>query len=76
MNAGEILRRSFERVAGHLANLELVQSIIQEIEEEGGSIEDIIQMLEVRMGDSEVTVRTDLRILLNEIQRMARKSKG
>ena len=76
MNSIEVLRQSFEQVAGHLANLELVQSIVAETTKKGGSIEDIIQMLENKMNDSEVTLRTDLRILVNEIRHMARKSSG
>jgi hypothetical protein len=76
MNSVEVLRQSFEQVAGHLANLELIRTIVAETTEEGGSIEDIIQMLEDKMNDSEVTLRTDLRILVNEIRHMARKSSG
>ncbi len=76
MSSIEVLRQSFEQVAGHLANLELVRSIVAEITEKGGSIENIIQMLEDRMNDSEATLRTDIRILVNEIRHTARKSNG
>ena len=76
MNSIEVLRQSFEQVAGHLANLELVRSVIDEVSEKDESIEDIIQMLEGKMNDSEATLRTDLRILVNEIRHMARKSNG
>ncbi len=76
MSSIEVLRQSFEQVAGHLANLELVRLILAEITEKSESIEDIIQMLEDKMNDSEITLRTDIRILVNEIRHMARKSNG
>ncbi|MFX1369462.1 MAG: hypothetical protein ACFFAY_12760 [Promethearchaeota archaeon] len=76
MSSIEVLRLSFEQVAGHLANLEVVRLIVAEITEKGWSIEDIIQMLEDKMNDSEVTLRTDIRILVNEIRHMTRKSNG
>ena len=76
MKTEDILRLSFESVAGHFANLQEVQKIMESISGEKGSIEDIIQKIEERMQDVEVTLKTDLRILVNEIRHQVRKSSG
>jgi hypothetical protein len=76
MKAQEVLHLSFEHVAGHFANLEQVQMIVGEILGGKGSIEDIIQKIEGMMHDAEVTLKTDLRILVNEIRHQIRKSSG
>ncbi|NHJ12291.1 MAG: hypothetical protein EAX95_01375 [Candidatus Thorarchaeota archaeon] len=76
MKAQEVLRLSFERVAGHFANLEQIQMLVGKISGEEGSIEDIIQKIEGMIHDAEVTLKTDLRILVNEIRHQIRKSSG
>lgn len=76
MKAEETLHSSFQCVAGHFANLQEVQRIVDRISAEKGSIEDIIQKIEGMMQDVEVTLKTDLRILLNEIRHQIRKSSG
>lgn len=76
MKAEEVLRLSFERVAGHFANLEKMQMIVEEISGEKGSIEDMIEKIEDMMQDVETTLKTDLRILANEIRHQTRKSSG
>jgi len=61
-----ILRTAFENVAGHLSNLEIVMNLIKEIETEERSLESVIVFLEEKSKDAEVTLKTDIRILINE----------
>lgn len=73
MNAGTILQLSFENVAGHISNLDDVRSLIDEVSEVCESIKEAIAMLEAKMADAEVTLVTDIRILINEIHHRTRE---
>ncbi len=69
---GSILRTAFEIVAPHISNLDEVRSIVDELEKKVDSIDSIIRELEVRMEEAEVTLRTDIRILINECRHLKR----
>ena len=73
MNVGTILHISFENVAGHISNLDIVRTLVDEVSGECTSIKDAIDFLEKRMVDAEVTLRTDIRILVNEIHHRTRE---
>ncbi|MHA1924409.1 MAG: hypothetical protein ACXABV_02470 [Candidatus Thorarchaeota archaeon] len=73
MSSDDILLRAFENSAGHMANLDAVRIIVEGLAGHGHSIEDIIQSLEREMEEAEVTLRTDLRILINETQHLVRR---
>jgi hypothetical protein len=72
MSSDEILHLAFENIAGHLANLDSIRSLVEELPGHGHSIDEAIQTLERRVEDAEVTLRTDLRILINEIRHVMR----
>ena len=72
MTSDEMLHLAFERIAGHLANLDSIRSLVQEITGQSHSIDETIQTLEGKMEEAEVTRRTDLRILINEIRHVMR----
>ncbi len=72
MSSDEILLLAFESIAGHLANLDSIRSIVQELTGHGHTNDEAIQMLEGKMEEAEVTLRTDLRILINEIRHVIR----
>ncbi len=75
MKSKSILQLAFENVAPHISNLDTVQNLLSEINERNNSIDEIIKLLETQMDSSDVTFRTDIRILLNEIRHiMTRKS--
>ncbi len=77
MNIGSVLELAFQNVAPHIVNLELLQSIVQETTNASESIDDAIGILESKMEDQEVTAKTDIRILINEVMHlMKRKSTG
>ena len=73
MSSDDLFLRAFENSAGHMANLDSVKSIVQGITGHGHSIDDIIQILEHEIEKAEVTLRTDLRILINETQHLVRR---
>lgn len=69
---GSILRIVFERVAPHISNLDDIKALVDEIEKKTDSMDSIIQELELRLEDAEVTLRTDIRILINECRHLKR----
>ena len=73
MTPHHILQLAFENVAGHISNLDDVQTLVREMLEENITTEMCISLLESKMADSEVTLVTDIRILLNEIHHILRE---
>jgi len=73
MNVGVILRLSFENVAGHISNLDIVRVLVDDVSDECGSIQEAVAMLEAKMADAEVTLVTDMRILINDIRHRTRE---
>ena len=67
-----ILRIAFEKVAPHISNLDEIKALVDEIEKSTDSLDSIINELEVRMEEAEVTFRTDIRILINECRHLKR----
>ncbi|MHA3963998.1 MAG: hypothetical protein AM325_010695 [Candidatus Thorarchaeota archaeon SMTZ1-45] len=65
-----ILRTAFEKVAPHISNLESMKSLVDEVEKSTDSLESILMELESRLEDAEVTLRTDIRILINECRHL------
>lgn len=73
MSSDELLLHAFENSAGHLANLDIVRSIVDGLTGNRLSLDDIIRNLEGEIHEAEVTVKTDLRILINEIRHLMRR---
>ncbi|MFW9850091.1 MAG: hypothetical protein ACFFF4_13215 [Candidatus Thorarchaeota archaeon] len=67
------LRQAFENVAGHIANLEEIQILVDKMVEERQSTTKCIQLLEEKMAEAEVTLVTDIRILINELHHISRE---
>ncbi|MHA2423213.1 MAG: hypothetical protein ACXAEF_00360 [Candidatus Thorarchaeota archaeon] len=67
------LQIAFENVAGHISNLDDMQTLIREMIDEGLSIAECIDQLEHKMQNSEVTFVTDIRILINKIHHLSRE---
>nr|KXH74781.1 MAG: hypothetical protein AM325_12285 [Candidatus Thorarchaeota archaeon SMTZ1-45] len=65
-----MLRTAFEKVAPHISNLESMKSLVDEVEKSTDSLESILMELESRLEDAEVTLRTDIRILINECRHL------
>lgn len=73
MSSDDLFLRAFENSAGHMANLDSVRSIVEGLIGHSHSLERIIQSLEREMDEAEVTLRTDLRILINETRHLVRR---
>ncbi len=66
----EIIRSAFGNAAAHISNLTALQMAVDEFMTECISIDGIVRDLESRMDEVEITLRTDMRILINEIQHL------
>ena len=72
---GSIIRTAFEKVAPHIANLDLMKSLVDEIEKETDSLDSVLHELESKLENAEVTFRTDIRILINECRHLGDRTK-
>ena len=66
----EIIRSAFDNVAAHIFNLSALQMAVDEFVTECISIDSVVRDLESRMDKVEITLRTDMRILINEIRHL------
>ena len=65
-----ILRTAFEKVAPHISNLEEVKELVDEVDKASDSLESVLTNLESKLENAEVTLRTDIRILINECRHL------
>ncbi len=73
MSLQDTINRAFENVAAHITNLSEMKRIIEEIAAQAKTINEAIRILETIRERAEVTLRTDIRILINEIVAMQRR---
>ena len=76
MNLESIIQLAFGNIAAHIANLETLRFLIQELDAETEPIEQFIQAILSKMETAEVTLRTDIRILVNEVRRLVMKKEN
>ncbi len=70
-----VIRTAFDNIASHISNLETVKMIVDDLESENLSFDAVIEILQKKIEDAEVTLRTDIRILINECRHLeSRKS--
>ena len=67
---GSILRTAFENVAPHISNLDEIKTLIDEVEKRASSPEMVLSELESKLDNAEVTLKTDIRILINECRHL------
>ena len=70
---GSDIRAAFDNIASHISNLETVKTIVDDLESEDLSFDAIIEILQKKIEDAEVTLRTDIRILINECHHLERR---
>ena len=73
MSHEKLVHLAFENIAAHIANLEALRNLVESLLSRVNSIQEFIEELNSWMESAEVTMRTDIRILFNEIQRIKRK---
>ena len=72
-NIGKSLHDAFENVGAHIANLDDLRNLIASLLTRLNSYQEFIQELNSQMESAEITMRTDIRILINEMQRILRQ---
>jgi hypothetical protein len=72
MSFQEKLCNAFENVAPYITNLDVISSLIQQLVNEVKSLRAFMSVLEEKMIDADVTLRTDIQILFDEIQHILR----
>jgi len=70
---GSDIRAAFDNIASHISNLETIKTIVDDLESEDLSFDAIIEILQKKIEDAEVTLRTDIRILINECRHLERR---
>ncbi len=71
----EIVWDSFERTAPYISNLSEMKRLLNDLILEVSSVADILGKLSERMNTVDVTMKTDIRILLNDLERSLRKGR-
>ncbi|MCJ7817826.1 MAG: hypothetical protein MUP60_03145 [Candidatus Thorarchaeota archaeon] len=65
-----IIRTAFDNIAPHISNIDSIRAIVEELESEDLSIDAVVETLQKMIEDAEVTLRTDIRILINECRHL------
>jgi hypothetical protein len=68
-----ILRTAFENVRTHICNIDSIRELVQELDDLEESDDLIIKRLETKSDGAEATLRTDIRILINECRHLQSK---
>ncbi len=68
-----LVQSAFKNIAAHITNLSQVRDIIDDVLSSCSDIDNALQRLEVKRDDAEITLRTDIQILINEILSLRRK---
>ncbi|UCE09988.1 MAG: hypothetical protein JSW61_13600 [Candidatus Thorarchaeota archaeon] len=76
MGSIESIQLAFENVKAYITNTDAMKSLVQELSSEVNSPNEFLDTLYDRMSSAEITLKTDIRILLNEIERLQRKESG
>jgi hypothetical protein len=72
---GSIIRTAFDNIASHISNIDTIRVLVDELDSENLTAGDAIEMLLKKIEDVEVTLKTDIRILINECRHLeSRKS--
>jgi len=70
-----VIQTAFQNIASHISNLDIVKKLVDELESENLPFDAVIETLQKKIIDAEVTLRTDIRILINECRHLeSRKS--
>ncbi|MHA1958755.1 MAG: hypothetical protein ACW99U_00835 [Candidatus Thorarchaeota archaeon] len=73
MGSIQLIELAFENVIAYLSNTDSMKSLVQELSSKTDSAHEFLDMLYDRVSNAEVTLKTDIRIFLNEIERLLRK---
>ncbi len=63
-----MLKEAFESAAPYISNFKEIRRFVEE--NEGKNLDEVIKLIEKRIDESDTTLSTDYRILLNELRKM------
>ena len=67
----ELLRQSFENVGAYINHLDEIRDTIRRVESTADSTDRVLELLESELLNAEITLRTDIRILINEFKHLS-----
>ena len=67
----ELLRQSFENIGAYINHLDEIRDIIRRVETTADSTSRVLELLESELLNAEITLRTDIRILINEFKHLS-----
>jgi hypothetical protein len=65
---GSVIRTAFDNIASHISNIDTIRALVEELE--SAPFDVVIETLQKKIEDAEVTLRTDIRILINECRHL------
>ena len=65
-----VIRTAFDNIASHISNIDTIRDLVDRLESEDLSIDVVIETLQKEIEEAEVTLRTDIRILINECRHL------
>ncbi|MBD3405784.1 MAG: hypothetical protein GF411_06600 [Candidatus Lokiarchaeota archaeon] len=68
-----LLRLAFENIAPHIMNLEYMKNLIEQLVSSEIVPSRYIQALEKEKKDKDITIQTDIRILISEFKHLRNK---
>ena len=71
-----LIRAAFENIASHISNIDTIKSLVDELESKNLTTDVIIDTLQNEIKDAEVTLKTDIRILINECRHLESRKKN
>ena len=71
-----VIRTAFDNVASHISNIDSIRSLVDTLESANLPIDEVIETLQNKIEDAEVTLRTDIRILINECRHLESRMKS
>ncbi|MGY5879532.1 MAG: hypothetical protein RTV31_04735 [Candidatus Thorarchaeota archaeon] len=73
---GSVIRTAFDNIGSHISNIDTIRSLVDELESENLTTDAVIDALQNKIEDAEVTLRTDIRILINECRHLESRTKS
>jgi hypothetical protein len=71
-----VIRTAFDNIVSHISNMDEIRTLVEKLESENLSTSAVIDYLQRELEDAEVTLRTDIRILINECRHLESGKKG
>ena len=71
-----IIRMAFDNIASHISNIDAIRVLVDDLGSKNLTTNAVIDALQNKIEDAEVTLRTDIRILINECRQLESRTKS